>query len=213
MSRYWSELGPGRPIGEPWHVTSLLPSSLRSTQGGLLQALIRRRPGGEDVTVLVAYPNLALVITDGPMPDRKPRPFHRAHLSPDVTVTRPPLSRARDPAGLSIAGMEAENFAWIDFFWSTLGARGGRQRYRPGLRRPHQRGRPQRAVLQSRPQPGRQEPRTSLASTGRIGDHDGHHRERRTTWPAASGAARARPSAPSANPGCASISKGRSAAR
>ena len=30
----------------------------------------------------------------------------------------------RGAARLSIAAMEAENFAWIDFFWSTLGRSG-----------------------------------------------------------------------------------------
>jgi hypothetical protein len=30
----------------------------------------------------------------------------------------------RSPGGLSIAAVEAENFAWIDFFWSTLGRSG-----------------------------------------------------------------------------------------
>ena len=122
---YLEDLAPGAAIGEPWHVTGLLPSSLRPTQGGLLQALIRRRPGGEDVTVLVAYPNLALVTTDG----RRCRVVSHGHFTEPIYLLMSQLRdllfpEQRDPAGLSIAGMEAENFAWIDFFWSTLGRSG-----------------------------------------------------------------------------------------
>ncbi len=122
--RYLEQLGPGAPFGDPWHVSGLLPSRLRPTGDSLLQALIRRRPGGQDVTVLVAYPNLALVTPDG----RRCRVVSHGHF------TGPPMLRPRmrdllfpeqrDPAGLSIAAVEAENFAWIDFFWSTLGRSG-----------------------------------------------------------------------------------------
>ena len=122
---YLEELAPGDPIREPWHVTGLLPSSLRPTHAGLMQALIRRRPGAEDVTVLVAYPNLALVTPDG----RSCRVVTHGHFSEPIYLLMSQMRdllfpEQRDPAGLTIAGMEAENFAWIDFFWSTLGRSG-----------------------------------------------------------------------------------------
>jgi hypothetical protein len=122
---YLEELDAGAPLGEPWHVTGLLPSTLRPTREGLLQALIRRRPGGEDVTVLVAYPNLALVTPDG----RRCRVVTHGHFTEPIYTL---MSQMRDllfpdqrtPGGLSMAALEAENFAWIDFFWSTLGRSG-----------------------------------------------------------------------------------------
>jgi 3',5'-cyclic AMP phosphodiesterase CpdA len=122
---YLEDLSPGAPLGEPWHVTGLLPSSLRPTRGGLIQALIRRQPGGEDVTVLVAYPNLALVTSDG----RRCRVVSHGHFSEPIYTLMSQLRgllfpEQRDPGGLSTAGIEAENFAWIDFFWSTLGRSG-----------------------------------------------------------------------------------------
>ncbi len=122
---YLEELAPGAPIGEPWHVTGLLPSSLRPTREGLLQALIRRRPGGQNVTVLVAYPNLALVTPDG----RRCRVVSHGHYSEPIYMLMSQMRdilfpEQRNPNGQTIAGLEAENFAWIDFFWSTLGRSG-----------------------------------------------------------------------------------------
>src|SRR5262249_28889113 len=83
------------------------------------------RPGGEDVTVLVAYPNLALVTPDG----GRCRVVSHGHFSEPIYML---MSQMRDllfpdqrnPAGMTIAALEAENFAWIDFFWSTLGRSG-----------------------------------------------------------------------------------------
>jgi UDP-2,3-diacylglucosamine pyrophosphatase LpxH len=122
---YLEDLAPGAPIGEPWHVTGLLPSSLRATHEGLLQALIRRRPGGQDVTVLVAYPNLALVTADG----RRCRVVSHGHYSEPIYMLMSQMRdvlfpKQRNPEAQTIAGLEAENFAWIDFFWSTLGRSG-----------------------------------------------------------------------------------------
>ena len=122
---YIEELDPGAPVGDPWHVTGLLPGSLRPSRDSLLQALIRRRPGGEDVTVLVAYPNLALVTPDG----RRCRVVSHGHFSEPIYMLMSQIRdllfpEQRNPAGLTIAALEAENFAWIDFFWSTLGRSG-----------------------------------------------------------------------------------------
>ena len=174
---YLEDLGPGAPIGEPWHVTGLLPSSLRPTHGGLLQALIRRRPGGEDVTVLVAYPNLALVTPDG----RRCRVVSHGHFSEPIYILMSQLRdllfpEQRDPAGLSIAAdgsRELRLDRLLLVHARTL--RRGRQRRRPGVRRPEQRSRPGRAVRQPGPQPGCEEPRAALAATGRIGDPHGDH--------------------------------------
>jgi UDP-2,3-diacylglucosamine pyrophosphatase LpxH len=122
---YLEELGPEAAIEEPWHVTKLLPSSLRPAPGGLMQALIRRHPGGQNVKVLVAYPNLALLTPDG----LRCRVVSHGHFSEPIYSLMSQMRDAlfpgqRDRRGLSIAAMEAENFAWIDFFWSTLGRSG-----------------------------------------------------------------------------------------
>lgn len=117
---------PEEPLPRPWHVTRLLPERQPpAVTTELLATLIQRRPGGSDISVQVAYPNLALTTSDG----RRCRVLSHGHFTESIYTL---MSRLRDmvfpnqarPGPASVATLEEENFAWIDFFWSTLGRSG-----------------------------------------------------------------------------------------
>jgi UDP-2,3-diacylglucosamine pyrophosphatase LpxH len=123
---YLRGLAPERPIEEPWHTTRLRPESQQPVVSDLMSTLIQRRPGCADVTVQVAYPNLALLSEDG----GRCRIVSHGHFTEPIYTLMSQLQQVLFPdQGLgrrsaSIATLEAENFAWIDFFWSTLGRSG-----------------------------------------------------------------------------------------
>jgi hypothetical protein len=115
------------PMDPPWHITRLLPDKQPPwTAHDLMSTLIQRRPGCADVAVRVVYPNLALVTPDG----RRSRIVTHGHFTEPIyslmSQLRQLLFPDQSPAstGATIANLEAENFAWIDFFWSTLGRSG-----------------------------------------------------------------------------------------
>lgn len=110
-------------IEPPWHVTRLFPrDDAPPPESELLTALVNRRTGG-DAVVRVVYPNFAFE-----SPDRaRIAIFHHGHF---VEPLYRLMSLARSalfpnqPIGREIWDWEGDNFAWIDFFWSTLGRSG-----------------------------------------------------------------------------------------
>jgi hypothetical protein len=89
----------------------------------LLTALIRRHPALARCEVQAAYPNFGVYdATRG-----RQLIFHHGHF---IETAYHLVSKVRTfffPGAKSpedIAGIESENFAWIDFFWSTLGRSG-----------------------------------------------------------------------------------------
>ena len=120
---YLRELPPDDAIGPPWHTTRLLPDRQPPwTARDLMSTLIQRRPGGKDVAVRVVYPNLALTSADG----NRCRIISHGHYTESIytlmSQLRAILFPEQDHSGPpTIDTLEAENFAWIDFFWSTLG--------------------------------------------------------------------------------------------
>jgi hypothetical protein len=89
----------------------------------LLARLIRRLPGCDDVKVVTAYPNLGL------RSERSGRVavLHHGHLLEPVYQLITKLKGVVFPgqaAPQDVHGMEAENHAWIDFVWGTLGQSG-----------------------------------------------------------------------------------------
>ena len=94
-----------------------------TTEGQLLALLIRRHPGCEDVRVVTAYPNLGLRAEEG---DRVAVLHHGHFVEPLyrlVSTFKAVVFPDHEPA-TDIHGWEAENHAWIDFFWSSLGQSG-----------------------------------------------------------------------------------------
>jgi hypothetical protein len=113
-------------LAAPWHTTKLAPSDERPTARSVRLTGLSRPPGGESgIDVRVSYPNLALRSPDG---GRSLVVSHGHFTEPIYTL----MSRLRDilypgqrpSAPADIERIEEENFAWIDFFWSTLGRSG-----------------------------------------------------------------------------------------
>jgi hypothetical protein len=110
----------------PWHTTKLLPSAERPTaSSALLTGLIRSQPGGEGVDVRVSYPNMALRTPD----QRRCLVVSHGHFTESIyslmSLLKDTLYPGQRPPGFQdIETLEEENFAWIDFFWSTLGRSG-----------------------------------------------------------------------------------------
>ena len=110
----------------PWHTTKLVPAAEHPVASStLLTGLARSQAGGTEVEVHVSYPNLALRTTD----ERRCLVVSHGHFTESIYTL---MSRLRDilypgqvQAPLAdIDRLEEENFAWIDFFWSTLGRSG-----------------------------------------------------------------------------------------
>jgi hypothetical protein len=110
----------------PWHTTKLVPAAEDPVaSSALLTGLARSQAGSTGVKVEVSYPNLALRTPDG----RRCLVVSHGHFTESIYLL---MSRLRDilypgqrQAPLEdIDRLEEENFAWIDFFWSTLGRSG-----------------------------------------------------------------------------------------
>jgi hypothetical protein len=119
--RYIDGLQPGDAIDAPTHTTRMISPGL--VREPFLTSLLQVYPHLRDATVNIAYPNYALLSQDG----QKCVIVSHGHYIESIyslmtflnTVVFP--NRKRPTA---IADIEAENFAWIDFLWSTLGRSG-----------------------------------------------------------------------------------------
>jgi hypothetical protein len=124
---YLHRLGAGEAIAPPWHTTTLHTDRQPPwTARDLMSILIQRRPGSADVAVRVVYPNLAIIGAHG----ARSWVVSHGHFSEPIYSLMSTLRQILFPdqpgpaGGATVANMEAENFAWIDFFWSTLGRSG-----------------------------------------------------------------------------------------
>jgi UDP-2,3-diacylglucosamine pyrophosphatase LpxH len=123
---YLDHLDPQVLAQEPWHVSPLRLDAQRPEAANLMTTLIRRQPGCDDVTVRVVYPNMALVDSER----GRYRVVSHGHYTEGIYTLMSQLKTllfpdpSAPPPDMAIDQMEAENFAWIDFFWSTLGRSG-----------------------------------------------------------------------------------------
>lgn len=89
----------------------------------LMEAILTKRAHMRGARVRIAYPNYAVANEDA----SRAVVFHHGHYIDAMYRT---LSRLRawiagsDPKGETIAQIEAENGAWVDFLWSNLGSCG-----------------------------------------------------------------------------------------
>lgn len=108
----------------PWHTTNMfVEEKLRRVPSHFLTGLVRRFPHLKDFSVTVAYPNFGLIKDDG----QKCVVFHHGHFIESLYHLMSKLNTLLLPEHempKKIYDIEAENFAWIDFFWSTLGRSG-----------------------------------------------------------------------------------------
>jgi hypothetical protein len=121
-AEYVASAPPEQPLGNPRHTTPMLGARDEyPTDAQLLTALVHRR-GSRDLQVQTVYPNLAFLSDDG----RKGLVFHHGHFVESMYRLMSVLNELifERPTQPEIGLWEAENFAWVDFFWSTLGRSG-----------------------------------------------------------------------------------------
>ncbi|MFP2930335.1 metallophosphoesterase [Pyxidicoccus sp. 3LG] len=118
-----------RIFAELHPVPGAAPEQQPTENGLLTRMLCRRHPTHPDLRVVVGYPNLGLI--------RQQRMLlaHHGHFADDVYLLMTPLARAiygEEEGAPTIAQLETDNAAWIDFLWSSLGREG---RVGAGVRR------------------------------------------------------------------------------
>ena len=123
---YVCALPPDAELTAPWHTTKLEPAAESpAARSALLTGLIQRQPGCDGVDVRVFYPNLALRTPDA---DRCVVVTH-GHFTESIYTLMSQLKDILYPGQRGTGSgdidiLEEENFAWIDFLWSTLGRSG-----------------------------------------------------------------------------------------
>ncbi len=113
--------GPEEELSIPWHTTRMVPPKEEAVEAELLTTLMRRYQHLREATVVAVYPNLRLTAGERSVV------VHHGHFVEGMyrlmTTLKDMVFPGRPPAD-KIWEWEAENFAWIDFFWSTLGRSG-----------------------------------------------------------------------------------------
>ena len=119
---------PFRQVGAMRHVTPMSPDHLTTADVEPFIGDFARRALADDGTnecprFRVLYPNLGLVDHDG---GRAVVVTHGHYLEPmyrAMSFLHNVVTPDR-PARLDVTQLEADNWAWIDFFWSTMGRSG-----------------------------------------------------------------------------------------
>ena len=110
----------GEQLKTAWHATNIFTNPVPSY---FLNRLVQRRPNLENLTIETAYPNFGLLSQD----QRRAVIFHHGHFIEPIYLIMSTLKTMlfpERPMPMEVWDFEAENFAWIDFFWSTLGRSG-----------------------------------------------------------------------------------------
>ncbi len=118
---YISGIPAGQELPVPWHTTKMFAPDFVPEY--FLTRLLCRHPHLQDVVVNVIYPNYALVSDDG----QKSIIFSHGHYVESIYSLMSTLNTMLFPDRVRpkvIWDLEAENFAWLDFLWSTLGRSG-----------------------------------------------------------------------------------------
>jgi hypothetical protein len=117
----------GDKLNAPWHTTNMFLGEYDAVPCYLLDRLMTRYDpkyqDGSPPQFLVVYPNIGVRSADG----QKCVIFSHGHYIESIyrlmTTLRSTLFPDRTEPG-HIWELESENFAWVDFFWSTLGRSG-----------------------------------------------------------------------------------------
>jgi UDP-2,3-diacylglucosamine pyrophosphatase LpxH len=114
---------PSAELPRPWHTTRMFNPDL--VDASLLNAVIRRHANmaSQGVFVGTVYPNLCLLNAD----ESKCVIFSHGHYVESIYMLMTTLGNfvfPRRKVPHQMWGIETENFAWIDFFWSAMGRSG-----------------------------------------------------------------------------------------
>ena len=118
------KIKPGAKLPAPWHTTNMfVEKEADRVPSYFLTSLVQRHEHLKNLNITVAYPNFGLISDDG----KKSVIFHHGHYIEKLyylmSELRDHIFEGRKLPEL-IWEIEAENFAWIDFFWSTMGRSG-----------------------------------------------------------------------------------------
>lgn len=122
VENYLKKTSPPEPLNVPWHDSRMLVQADKPLpRGYIINNLIRRYDHLQDFEVSLAYPNFGLYRQgDGAL-------FHHGHFVEALYHLMSELALMLAPdlkPPQSVGAIEAQNFAWIDFFWSALGRSG-----------------------------------------------------------------------------------------
>ncbi len=118
---YMARIPANAPLDAPWHTTKMVTPDFVPER--LMTTLLRRHPHLQDATVEVVYPNYAMFSEDG----QRCVLITHGHYIESIYSLMSTLNTMIFPdrkKPTTIYEVEAENFAWIDFFWSTMGRSG-----------------------------------------------------------------------------------------
>ena len=116
-------LSPTAPIPPPTHATALFPKQGDPLlESNLLTAVLQRRHKTTKAHMRAVYPNLGLMSPDG----KRCVIIHHGHYIESMYQLMSSLNLLmfNKPLPRNITEIEGDNFAWIDFFWSSLGRSG-----------------------------------------------------------------------------------------
>ena len=118
---YMAGKKPKEELSIPWHTTNIfMDSSQKQVPLYFLTRLVRRYPHLKNFVIFASYPNYGLRTQNG----KKCVIFHHGHFIESIYRLMSILKTMVFPDRKepdTIWDLEAENFAWIDFFWSTMG--------------------------------------------------------------------------------------------
>jgi calcineurin-like phosphoesterase family protein len=125
VSNYLAKTKPETFLDIPWHTTKIfmeLEDKPNQVPSSFLNTLSQRYAYLKDFTINTAYPNFGLI------KDSRCIIFHHGHFVESIYQLMTTLKNLIFPEQKALIrtvdDLEAENFAWIDFFWSTLGRSG-----------------------------------------------------------------------------------------
>jgi hypothetical protein len=116
-----SRIPEGGNIAAPWHTTKMVHPDVVPER--FMTNLLRRHPHLKDAVVGVVYPNYAFFGDDG----KQCIIITHGHYVESIYSLMSTLNTMIFPDRQRpkvVWEIEAENFAWIDFFWSTMGRSG-----------------------------------------------------------------------------------------
>lgn len=112
---------PGSQLEPPWHTTKMFDAD--PVNVFLLQTVVHRSERMKNVSIRTVYPNLGLLSDD----QDKAVVFTHGHFTESIYTAMSRLRKFLFPQSqlpVQVWDIEEENFAWIDFFWSTMGRSG-----------------------------------------------------------------------------------------
>jgi len=122
VENYLKKTNPQDPLNVPWHDSRMFEKENKPLPVGyIINNLIQRYDHLKNFDVSIAYPNFGLY------QEKQCAIFHHGHFVEALYHLMSDLAMMLSPGlkpSTDIGEIEAQNFAWIDFFWSALGRSG-----------------------------------------------------------------------------------------